>query len=77
LLGPEGGLDAKDARGFGGGEVAGEVVVVDALPGFVRGAPVLFSLINGMCWMGRGKMRWDEMKEKEGKGRRRREKVEG
>jgi hypothetical protein len=40
LLGPEGGGDAEDARGFGGGEVGGEVVVVDSLPGFVGGAPV-------------------------------------
>jgi hypothetical protein len=46
LLGPEGGGDAKDAGGFGGGEVGGEVVVVDALPGFVGGAPVfLFVLV--------------------------------
>ena len=52
LLGPEGGGDAEDARGFGGGEVGGEVVVVDALPGFVGGAPVFFVSIKS--WMGMG-----------------------
>jgi hypothetical protein len=40
LLGPEGGFDAQDKRGFFLGEVRGEVVVVDSLPGFVGRAPV-------------------------------------
>ena len=40
LLGPEGGFDAQDERGFLLGEVGGEVVVVDSLPGFVGCAPV-------------------------------------
>ena len=52
MLGPEGGGDAEDARGFGGGEVGGEVVVVDALPGFVGSAPFMF--VSMIFWMG-----WD------------------
>jgi len=39
LLGPERGDGAEDVLGLGLGEVEREVVVVDTLPGLVRGAP--------------------------------------
>ena len=39
LFGPERGGDANDVLGLAAGEVGGEVVVVDALPGLVWGAP--------------------------------------
>jgi hypothetical protein len=49
---------------LGGGEVAGEVVVVDALPGFVGGAPGGVFLLGswGWIWRGYGVMRWYEMR---------------